>query len=77
MALTTIQGRDGNGAAMAAHVRPQTAAKVATALDAGAEIIINTNWQFKGSEYARVEKLSQTNHRKGGKPKHIIWACYR
>jgi hypothetical protein len=77
MALTQIARKDGNGTMHRAHVRSVTLGKVEAAEAAGAEIIINTNWQFKGKQFTRVEKLSQTNSRFGGKPKHIIWACYR
>ena len=77
MALTQIARKDGNGAIHSAHAQPATLGKIEAAEAAGAEIIINTNWQFKGQAFTRVEKLSQTNDRFGGKPKHIIWACYR
>lgn len=77
MALTQIARKDSNGTIHHAHVQPVTLGKIEAAEAAGAEIIINTNWQFKGKKFTRVEKLSQTNSRFGGKPKHIIWACYR
>ena len=77
MALTKIARKDGNGTIHRVHIQPVTLGKIEAAEAAGAEIIINTNWRFKGQQFTHVEKLSQTNDRFGGKPKHIIWACYR
>lgn len=53
--------------------------KIATAEKNGATIHENTNWRFngRGIGFSRVEKLAQTNDRRHGHPKRIVWACYK
>lgn len=56
-----------------------TLERIAAAIAAGAEIHECANWRYTGRRegYARVVKLAQTNCRRSGRPKRIIWACYR
>lgn len=53
-----------------------TQEKIDAAESAGAVIVENRNWRFKGKGFSRVEKLAQTNCRYSGHPKRIVWACY-
>lgn len=74
-----IDGIDGNGCAMNADVIEKTYRKYLelTETDPGFTTIINKNWRFQGRGYSRVIKLVQTNDRRSGKPKHIVWVCWK
>lgn len=79
MRYHTFEAKNGMGGIFGhVTVTRQTAENIAMAEAKGATIIVNTNWQFTGRRdgFCMVEKLVQVNHKKGGKPKHIIWACY-
>jgi hypothetical protein len=77
MKLFEIWGENGNGVSARCNVTEKTFIKIESAKKNGAKIIISANWRFKGKDFSRVEKLCQTNNRKSGKPKHIVWACYK
>jgi hypothetical protein len=45
----------------------------------GAEIVVNKNWRFTGRSrgFTRLMKITQVNDRRSGRPKRIVWACFR
>lgn len=73
-----LQGHDGNGEERKINVTERINSLAQTHVNKGAAIIINSNWRFSGRKqsFRTVLKLSQTNDRYHGRPKHIIWACY-
>lgn len=57
------------------RISKRTAKKIETARNNGAKIIVNKNYHSpKG--YKKTEKLCQTNTKKSGWPKHVIWAVW-
>lgn len=72
-----IDAHDGEGQPRSVYVLESTYNKVQDKQKIGADIVINQSWKYKGQGYRKIEKLVQTNDRFSGKPKHIIWACYR
>lgn len=80
MALVHINSIDGAGYRNEViSVTERIAEKVQAASEAGATIVVNKSWNYtgRGLGFERVERLSQTNSKRGGKPTRVIWACYR
>lgn len=69
----TIASQNFIGQYRVAHVSEKTKQKIDDAMKRGKTIRINSSYNPPKS-YPDAEKLCQTNNRKSGHPKHVIWA---